>query len=132
VLPATIVVIFGLAIDYEVFVFARMREEYLRTGSTETAIAEGVIRTAPVVTGAALVMIIVFLSFSVSSFATMRNFGVAQAVGVSIDAFLIRLVVVPAMMRALGKRAWWMPAWLDRLLPGQSNSAVASAGGEAQ
>ncbi len=126
-LPATIVLVFALAIDYEVFVFSRMREEYLRTGSTESAIAGGVSRTAPVVTGAAIVMVIIFLSFAASSFSTMRSFGVAQAIGVAIDAFLIRLVIVPAMMRALGKWAWWMPAWLDRLLPGVSNS-VALAG----
>lgn len=124
ILPATIVVIFGLAIDYEVFVFSRMREEYLRSGSTEKAIAEGVVRTAPVVTGAAIVMIVVFVSFSLSSFSLMREFGVAQAVGVAIDAFLIRLLVIPAMMRYLGKWAWWMPAWLDGLLPGTPNSAA--------
>lgn len=127
VLPATIVVIFGLAIDYEVFIFSRMREEYLRSGSTKRAIAEGVTRTAPVVTGAALVMIVVFLSFSLSSFSLMRNFGVAQAIGVAIDAFLIRLLVIPALMQMLGGWAWWMPGWLDRRLPGTSNSAATKA-----
>jgi len=125
ILPAAVVVIFGLAIDYEVFVFSRMREEYLASGSTERAIAEGVVRTAPVVTGAAIVMIVVFVSFSMSPFTLMRDFGVAQAVGVAIDAFLIRLLVIPAMMRVLGKWAWWMPSWLDRLLPGPRNPAPA-------
>ncbi len=129
VIPATIMVIFGLAIDYEVFVFSRMREEYLRTGSPEAAVTNGLAQTAPVVTGAAIIMIVVFLSFAVSSFATMRNFGVAQAIGVAIDAFAIRLIVVPVMMRALGRWAWWMPGWLDRLLPGTPNSAAAAAGG---
>lgn len=128
VIPATIMVIFGLAIDYEVFIFARIREEYVRTGSSEAAITNGLARTAPVVTGAALIMIVVFLSFAVSSFATMRNFGVAQAIGVSIDAFLVRLIVVPAMMRALGRYAWWMPRWLDRLLPGTPNPAARISG----
>jgi putative drug exporter of the RND superfamily len=117
-------VMFGLAIDYEVFVFARIREEYVRTGSTRAAVAGGLDRTAHVVTGAAVIMISVFLAFSVSEFVTIRNFGVAQAVAVGIDAFLVRLIVVPAMMNRLGKWCWWMPAWLDRLLPGGRSVAA--------
>jgi RND superfamily putative drug exporter len=118
VIPTMVMVIFGLAIDYEVFIFARMREEYLRTGSSLAAIENGLIQTAPVVTGAAFIMIAVFLSFSVSSFVTLRNLGVALAVSIFIDAFIVRLIIVPAAMRALGKWAWWMPPWLDRLIPG--------------
>jgi hypothetical protein len=118
IIPATMMVIFGLAIDYEVFIFARMREEYLRTGSPAAAIENGLTQTAPVVTGAAFIMIAVFLSFSVSTFVTLRNFGVAQATAVFIDAFIVRLIIVPAAMRALGKWSWWMPRWLDRLIPG--------------
>lgn len=117
-IPAVIMVIFGLAIDYEVFVFARMREEYVRTGSPSEAVDNGLAQTAPVVTGAAVIMIVVFLCFSVSQFVTLRNFGVAQAIAVSIDAFVIRLIVLPAIMKGLGKWSWWMPGWLDRLLPG--------------
>jgi RND superfamily putative drug exporter len=117
VIPATMMVMFGLAIDYEVFVFARIREEYVRTGSTSAAVAGGLDRTAHVVTGAAVIMISVFLAFSVSELVTVRNFGVAQAIAVAIDAFLIRLIVVPAMMNRLGKWSWWMPSWLDRLWP---------------
>lgn len=117
VIPATMMVMFGLAIDYEVFVFARIREEYVRTGSTRAAVTGGLDRTAHVVTGAAVIMISVFLAFSVSEFVTVRNFGVAQAVAVAIDAFIVRLIVVPAMMTRLGKWCWWMPSWLDRLLP---------------
>jgi putative drug exporter of the RND superfamily len=118
VLPATMIVIFGLAIDYEVFIFARMREEYVRTGSPSLAITNGLKRTGHVVTGAALIMIAVFLAFTVSSFVTLRDFGVAQAIAVFIDAFIVRLVVVPSLMRMMGKWSWWMPRWLDRLLPG--------------
>jgi RND superfamily putative drug exporter len=124
VIPATIMVVFGLAIDYEVFIFARMREEYLRTGSPEAAVANGLAQTAPVVTGAAIIMIIVFLAFAISPFATMRNFGVAQAIGVAIDAFLIRLIIVPALMRWMGPWAWWTPRWLERMLPGADNDAA--------
>ncbi len=121
VIPATMIVMFGLAIDYEVFVFARIREEYLRTGSTEAAVRNGLDHTAHVVTGAAVIMIAVFLSFSVLPFISLRNFGVAQATAVFIDAFIIRLVVIPAAMKRLGKWSWWMPGWLDRLLPGGSS-----------
>jgi putative drug exporter of the RND superfamily len=117
-IPSIVMVMFGLAIDYEVFVFARIREEYLRTGSTRAAVTGGLDRTAHVVTGAAMVMICVFLAFSVSEFITVRNLGVALAVGVALDAFVVRLIVVPAMMVRLGKWCWWMPGWLDRLLPG--------------
>jgi len=118
VILMTMMVMFGLAIDYEVFVFARMREEYVRTGSPAAAVENGLDRTAHVVTGAAVIMITVFLSFSISEFMSMRNFGVAQAIGVSIDAFIVRLILVPAVMNRLGKWSWWMPRWLDRLLPG--------------
>lgn len=120
VLPATIMLLFGLALDYEVFVFARIREEYERTGSAEGAIANGLRHSAHVVTGAALIMLAVFLAFAASQFATIRNFGVAQATGVFIDAFIIRLVAIPSAMRALGAWGWWMPRWLDRVLPGRS------------
>lgn len=120
VIPAIMMVMFGLAIDYEVFVFARIREEYVRTGSTRAAVSGGLDRTAHVVTGAAMIMISVFLAFSVSELVSVRNFGVALAVGVALDAFVVRLIVVPAMMVRLGKWCWWMPAWLDRLLPGGS------------
>jgi putative drug exporter of the RND superfamily len=118
VIPVTIMVIFGLAIDYEVFIFARMREEYMRTGSATAAVDNGIARTATVVTGAAAIMITVFLCFSVSEFATLRDFGVAQATAIFLDAFIVRLIVVPAMMKALGRWSWWMPGWLDRVLPG--------------
>ncbi|HEY6549901.1 MAG TPA: MMPL family transporter, partial [Solirubrobacterales bacterium] len=111
VIPGSMMVMFGLAIDYEVFVFARIREEYVRTGSTDAAIRNGLDRTAHVVTGAAIIMISVFLAFSVSEFMTIRNFGVAQSIAVFIDAFLVRLIVVPAVMGWLGKWCWWMPRW---------------------
>lgn len=115
VLLAALMVMFGLAIDYEVFVFARMREEYDRTGSTEQAIAGGLERTAPIITGAAVIMITVFLAFSVSEYAPYRDFGVAQALGVLIDVFVVRLIVLPVVMRKLGAASWWMPCRLGRL-----------------
>ena len=117
ILLASMVVMFGLAIDYEVFLFARMREEYVRTGSTDAAIRGALDRTAHVITGAAAVMIAVFLAFAVSEFVAFRDFGVAQAFGVFIDAFLVRLIVIPAVMARLGRASWWLPRWLSRLLP---------------
>jgi RND superfamily putative drug exporter len=116
-LAIIITVIFGLAIDYEVFVLTRIREEYLRTGSAAAAIERGIAGSARVVTGAALIMIAVFVAFSTSGFISMRDVGVALAVAVFIDAFLIRMLALPGIMRMLGERAWWLPRWLDRVLP---------------
>ncbi len=134
ILPAIIIVMFGLAIDYEVFIFARIREEYLRTGSTREAVTRGLDRTGPVVTGAAIIMITVFLAFSLVDVITVRDFAVAQAVGIFIDAFIVRLIVVPALMIWLDERCWWCPRWLDRILPGRPSAenradALAHGGG---
>lgn len=111
VLLATMMVMFGLAIDYEVFLFARIREEYVRTGSTNAAVSGALDRTAHVITGAAITMITVFLAFAASEFAPYRDFGVAQALAVLIDAFVVRLIVIPAIMRRLGRASWWTPRW---------------------
>ncbi len=126
-IPNIIVVIFALAIDYEVFIFARIREEYVRTGSTPAAVAGGLDRTAHVVSGAAVIMITVFLAFAASEFVTIRDFGVAQATAVFIDAFIVRLVIVPALMLWLGDRCWWMPRWLS-WLPGRGSPALGEEG----
>jgi len=118
VIPATVVLTFGLAVDYEVFILARIREEYLRSGSTNRAIADGLGKTAPVISGAAVIMIAVFLAFAISSLMILRNLGVGLAIGVMVDAFLVRFVFLPAVMTALGDRCWWLPRWLDRIMPG--------------
>jgi RND superfamily putative drug exporter len=114
-IPGTIMVIFGLAIDYEVFVFARIREEYIRTGSTEQAISGGIDRTGHVVTGAAVIMVVVFFAFSTSGLISLRNLAIAQVIAILIDAFIVRLVMVPAVMTWLGDRCWWLPRWLSWL-----------------
>jgi len=120
IIAASFTIIFGLAIDYEVFVFARIREEYLRTGSTTVAIDRGLSSTAHVITGAALIMCAIFLAFAVSELATLRNLGVGLTISTLIDALVIRFILVPAAMRALGDRSWWIPRWLDRVVPGKN------------
>lgn len=131
IIAASVTLFFGLAIDYEVFVFARIREEYLRTGSTREAIDNGLSQTAHVITGAAVIMLAVFVAFSFAELAPIRNLGVGLAVATLIDAMIIRFVLVPAAMRALGDRSWWIPRWLDRLLPGRARTAETAGVGEA-
>ncbi len=102
-------IMFGLSIDYEVFLLLRMREGYLRTGSTEEAIRYGVERTAGVITGAALIMTVVFLSFATTGITAARQLGLALSVAVIVDATLIRLVLLPGAMKLLGRANWWLP-----------------------
>ncbi len=110
-------IIFGLAIDYEVFLIMRMREGYLRFGTTDRAVEYGLRKTAGIVTGAALIMTGVFVAFALADIATIRQLGVGLTVAVLIDATLVRLVLLPAAMRLCGEANWWLPAWLDRRLP---------------
>ena len=109
--------VFGLSIDYEVFLLGRMREEFARNGDPDGAIVHGLERTAGVITGAAAIMLGVFVVFATSDVTTMREFGIGLAVAIALDATLIRLVLLPSLMKIAGERAWWLPAWLDRRLP---------------
>ncbi|MFD9066395.1 MMPL family transporter [Kitasatospora purpeofusca] len=110
-------ILFGLSMDYEVFLLSRVREEYLRTGDNGTAIVEGVSRTARIITSAALVMVAVFLSFAVADDPSTKMFGLGLATAILIDATVVRMVLVPATMTLLGRTNWWLPTWLDRMLP---------------
>ncbi|MFD0264979.1 MMPL family transporter [Streptomyces sp. NPDC127106] len=110
-------ILFGLSMDYEVFLLSRVREEYLRTGDNGTAIVEGVSRTARIITSAALIMVAVFLSFAVAEDPSSKMFGLGLATAIFIDATVVRMVLVPATMTLLGRTNWWLPKWLDRLLP---------------
>jgi putative drug exporter of the RND superfamily len=114
---AIFAIAFALSIDYQVFLLTRMREEFVRTHSNEAAINFGVNRTGGVVTGAAVIMIAVFLAFAMSDFVVVRQFGVGLTVAVLLDATIVRLVLLPAAMRLLGVRIWWMPGWLGARLP---------------
>lgn len=110
-------ILFGLSMDYEVFLLSRVREEYLRTGDNGTAIVEGISRTARIITSAALIMVAVFLSFAVAEDPSTKMFGLGLATAIFIDATVVRMVLVPATMTLLGRTNWWLPKWLDRMLP---------------
>ena len=110
-------ILFGLSMDYEVFLLSRVREQYLKHREPKRAVVEGVGSTARVITSAALIMISVFGAFILDPDVVAKMFGVGLAVAVLLDVTLVRMVLVPAAMSLLGHRAWWLPAWLDRLLP---------------
>jgi putative drug exporter of the RND superfamily len=110
-------IVFGLSMDYEVFLLSRIREEYDRTHDNATAVANGVAVTARVITAAAAIMVCVFGSFVFGPDRALQLFGLGLAVAVLIDATVVRLVLVPATMELLGDRNWWLPRWLDRILP---------------
>jgi putative drug exporter of the RND superfamily len=110
-------ILFGLSMDYEVFLLSRVREEYLLTGDSDTAVLHGIARTARVITSAALIMISVFMGFVLSDDPTTKMMGLGLATAILVDATIIRMVLVPASMKLLGSANWWLPGWLDRLLP---------------
>jgi putative drug exporter of the RND superfamily len=110
-------IVFGLSMDYEVFLLSRIREEYDRTGNNNTAVADGLAATARVITAAALIMVFVFGAFILGADRSIKLFGFGLAFAVALDATLVRLVLVPATMELLGDRNWWLPRWLDRILP---------------
>jgi RND superfamily putative drug exporter len=111
-------ILFGLSMDYEVFLLSRIREEWLRTGDNATAVADGLARTGRVITAAAAIMFCVFGSFVIGDdLRVLKVFGLGLAAAVLIDATIVRMVLVPATMELLGKANWWFPRWLDRIVP---------------
>ncbi|HAM25559.1 MAG TPA: MMPL family transporter, partial [Microbacteriaceae bacterium] len=110
-------VLFGLAMDYEVFLVSGMREEFVRTGDARASVSRGFANGARVVTAAALIMFFVFFAFVPEGSGTIKPIALGLAVGIAFDAFLVRMTLVPAVMTLLGRAAWWMPKWLQRLLP---------------
>jgi RND superfamily putative drug exporter len=110
-------IVFGLSMDYEVFLLSRIKEEYDNTRSNATAVADGLTATARVITAAALIMVCVFAAFVLGYDRQLKLFGLGLATAVAIDATIIRMVLVPATMELLGDRNWWMPKWLDRIVP---------------
>jgi RND superfamily putative drug exporter len=112
-----IAILFGLSMDYQVFLVSRMHEEWVNTGDNETAIIHGQANTGRVITAAALIMICVFFSFAFGGERIIAEFGIGLGGAVLLDAFILRTVLVPSMMHYLGKANWWMPRWLDRIVP---------------
>ena len=110
-------VVFGLAMDYEVFLVSRMREELRPRREPAQAVVTGFRHSARVVTAAAIIMVSVFSGFLLGDDVVIKSIGFGLAVGVFVDAFVVRMTIVPAVMALLGHRAWWLPRWLDRILP---------------
>ena len=110
-------ILFGLSMDYEVFLLSRVREEYLARRNTSRAVTEGLARTAKVITAAAAIMVAVFGAFILSPDVSIKLIGVGLASAILIDATIVRMVLVPAVMQLLGERNWWLPNWLGRLVP---------------
>ncbi|WP_372348236.1 MMPL family transporter [Streptomyces sp. KL116D] len=117
-IPALIfAIVFGLSMDYEVFLVSRIHEEWTRTKDPSQSVREGLASTGKVITAAAAIMMFVFGAFVLSSDRMLQQFGLGLAVAILLDAVVIRCLIVPAVMQMLGKRAWWLPAWLARKLP---------------
>ncbi len=110
-------ILFGLSMDYEVFLLTQMREHFKQYGDERRAVVEGLANTGRVITSAAAIMVCVFTSFVLNGDPVVKEFGVGLAVAIAIDSTLVRCLLVPAVMVLLGKRAWWLPGWMDRIVP---------------
>jgi heme transporter len=115
--PLVLAMTFGLSMDYEIFLLTRIRERFLQTGNTHDAVAYGVSTSARTITSAALIMIAVFIGFAFAGMPLVAEIGVACAVAIAVDATVVRLVMVPALMAVFAEWNWWLPAWLERILP---------------
>jgi RND superfamily putative drug exporter len=127
-------IVFGVSMDYEVFLLSRVREEYTKTGDAARSVADGLASTARVITAAAAIMIVVFGSFVLEADRGAKLFGFSLALAIFLDATVVRMLLVPATMELLGDKNWWMPRWLDRILPrltvegvGDQDAAVVEA-----
>jgi uncharacterized membrane protein YdfJ with MMPL/SSD domain len=122
IVPALVLAVtFGLSMDYEVFLLTRVRERWLEHGDNERAVAEGLVRSARIITSAALVMVAVFFAFVVAGAPSLKELGTGLGVAILLDATLVRLLIVPAAMRLLGEWNWWLPSVLSRRLPAASH-----------
>jgi RND superfamily putative drug exporter len=110
-------ILFGLSMDYEVFLLSRVREEFQKHGNTTRAVADGLAKTARVITAAAAIMVVVFLAFVTSPESFLKLLGIGMATAIFVDATIIRMVLVPSVMQLMGRANWWMPKWLDRVVP---------------
>jgi RND superfamily putative drug exporter len=110
-------ILFGLSMDYEVFLLSRIRESWLATGDAQASVVRGLSDTGRVISAAAAIMVAVFLGFATEVDVVVKMVGLGMAVAILMDATVVRMVLVPATMALLGHRNWWLPGWLDRLLP---------------
>jgi RND superfamily putative drug exporter len=115
--PLVLAMTFGLSMDYEIFLLTRIRERFLQSGNTHDAVAYGVSTSARTITSAALIMIAVFIGFAFAGMPLVAEIGVACATAIAVDATVVRLVMVPALMAVFAQWNWWLPAWLERILP---------------
>ncbi|MBA3865650.1 MAG: MMPL family transporter [Solirubrobacterales bacterium] len=115
--PLIFAIVFGLSMDYEVFLMSRIRERYMRHGDNERAVAEGLSSSARTISSAALIMTAVFSVFVLTGVPSIKEIGLGCAIAIALDATLVRLILVPAAMKLMGDWNWWMPSWLDRALP---------------
>jgi uncharacterized membrane protein YdfJ with MMPL/SSD domain len=115
--PLIFAIVFGLSMDYEVFLMSRIRERYMEYGDNERAVAEGLASSARTISSAALIMTCVFGVFVLTGVPSIKEIGLGSAVAIALDATLVRLILVPAAMKLMGAWNWWMPSWLDRALP---------------
>ncbi len=118
--PLIFAIVFGLSMDYEVFLMSRIRERYLAHGDNERAVAEGLASSARTISSAALIMSCVFAVFVLTGVPSIKELGLGCAIAIALDATLVRLILVPAAMKLFGDWNWWMPSWLDRALPNLS------------
>jgi putative drug exporter of the RND superfamily len=125
-------ILFGLSMDYEVFLISRIREEYLKHGNTRRAVADGLAKTARVITAAAAIMVVVFLAFLAAPDVFLKLFGIGLASAIFLDATVVRMVLVPAVMQLLGDRNWWIPNWLEQILPRLDVERVAFGSAESR
>jgi uncharacterized membrane protein YdfJ with MMPL/SSD domain len=116
-IPLIFAIVFGLSMDYEVFLMSRIRERYMVHGDNERAVAEGLSSSARTISSAALIMTSVFAVFVLTGVPSIKELGIGCAVAIALDATLVRLILVPAAMKLMGDWNWWMPAWLDRIIP---------------
>lgn len=124
ILPLVLAVMFGLSMDYEVFLLSRIRERYAATGDTRRAVVEGLSSSAPTITSAALIMVCVFSVFALTGVPSIKELGLGCALAIAIDATIVRLVLVPTAMELFGKWNWWLPRGLARYLPDTSIEAL--------
>jgi uncharacterized membrane protein YdfJ with MMPL/SSD domain len=131
-IPLIFAIVFGLSMDYEVFLMSRIRERYMVHGDNERAVAEGLSTSARTISSAALIMTSVFAVFVLTGVPSIKELGVGCAVAIALDATLVRLILVPAAMKLMGAWNWWMPSWLDRLIPDFSFEGGGDAEPEAE